>query len=807
MPLAAAHAQGTLAQTIHFLPVPDRPVTSAPFRVVALASSNLPVTLSATGPAMLDDRRLLTLTGVGQVTLTATQPGNTQYAPAPAATLTFNITQALTTLAWQPAGLTYGMPLSAAGLNATATAVPLVSAAADAATTSSQLNNSQINPGAPLSYSATATGAPFRYEGATLVPSTDSRSQGAVVPVGVEPPAGLVYRVAFTCDCQQFEYVVQSRSSTYWLWVDGAYTSTDFTNISSNYPDINFVRVQFPDKRPRQIKVAIGGSAPFFGVMTVGSDTVSAPQVPIGPRVIIFGDSWTGPTIVQPAIPPAQDGTSGAGYPQVLGEYFNWDWWDTGIGGEGFTEVGTDVNGATFQQRVLTDVCPNAPASIVIMGGVNDNPSTTSQMESALTTTFNHLASCLPDVPIYLYGPQMPSTNIEPAFAAVVPSFSNIHYADMGGQNWIYGDFTSAAVGNAYLYFYGHPTPLGHNYLAEKIADDLLTAFPSLAPTPYAVLAAAPAQGSVSYSAAASTLLPAGSNQVTATFTPSDAVHYAASSLQAAIAVARATTHTALKATTPGGVPTLAITITPQLAGTPTGSVTVSEGSTTLSTLPLSAGAATYAASTLSAGTHTLLISYPGDANFLSSSATTTVNITQPAPDFTLSPPTASLSLVPGAQGNLTLLVTPTPNLAATLTLACSGLPAGATCAFASGSALQVDGTPVQAVATFKLAALNAGLPASTQPARPADRRFPGSATLGTLSAAGLLAFTLRRRRSALYAPALLAFVLLTTGLGACGSSSSPRGIGPTTYTVQLTLTDAANPAITHGTTVTLTVL
>ena len=61
-------AQGTAPQSISFLPVADRPVNSAPFQVVALASSYLPVSISVSGPATLNGR-VLTLTGPGSVTI------------------------------------------------------------------------------------------------------------------------------------------------------------------------------------------------------------------------------------------------------------------------------------------------------------------------------------------------------------------------------------------------------------------------------------------------------------------------------------------------------------------------------------------------------------------------------------------------------------------------------------------------------------------------------------------------------------------------------------------------------------------
>ena len=77
----SAFGQGTTPQQINLLPIADQRYGVAPFQVIALASSYLPVTITATGPVTLNGR-WLTVTGVGTVTVSAHQAGNTVYAPA-----------------------------------------------------------------------------------------------------------------------------------------------------------------------------------------------------------------------------------------------------------------------------------------------------------------------------------------------------------------------------------------------------------------------------------------------------------------------------------------------------------------------------------------------------------------------------------------------------------------------------------------------------------------------------------------------------------------------------------------------------
>ena len=71
---------------------------------------------------------------------------------------------------------------------------------------------------------------------------------------------------------------------------------------------------------------------------------------------------------------------------------------------------------------------------------------------------------------------------------------------------------------------------------------------------------------------------------------------------------------------------TFTATVAPAAA---TGTVTFSEGATTLGTGTLAAGATTFAISTLTAGSHTITATYGGDATYATSFGTTTFTVTQ----------------------------------------------------------------------------------------------------------------------------------------------------------------------------------
>ncbi len=62
-------------------------------------------------------------------------------------------------------------------------------------------------------------------------------------------------------------------------------------------------------------------------------------------------------------------------------------------------------------------------------------------------------------------------------------------------------------------------------------------------------------------------------------------------------------------------------TVTPQGAGTPTGTVTFTDGTATLGTVSLTSGSAALSTSALLTGTHNITVSYSGDSNFVPSAS------------------------------------------------------------------------------------------------------------------------------------------------------------------------------------------
>jgi hypothetical protein len=72
---------------------------------------------------------------------------------------------------------------------------------------------------------------------------------------------------------------------------------------------------------------------------------------------------------------------------------------------------------------------------------------------------------------------------------------------------------------------------------------------------------------------------------------------------------------------------TFTATIKPQYSGTPGGTVTFKDGTTTLGSVTLSSGVAKYTTTTLAKGTHSISAAYGGSASFATSSATLTQTV------------------------------------------------------------------------------------------------------------------------------------------------------------------------------------
>jgi hypothetical protein len=165
-----------------------------------------------------------------------------------------------------------------------------------------------------------------------------------------------------------------------------------------------------------------------------------------------------------------------------------------------------------------------------------------------------------------------------------------------------------------------------------------------------------------------------GSHSLTASYAGSGPCQGSVSTLALGQVVSQDTTQVTLAASSTSATVGQAVTLTATVAvaapgsGTPTGTVTFSDGATVLGTGTLSGGVAKLTTAKLGAGGHALTASYAGDPNDLPSTTTSaaTVNVGQASSDTTLK--TSVSSPVFGQPVKLTATVAGTPTTTGSVT-------------------------------------------------------------------------------------------------------------------------------------------
>lgn len=253
-----------------------------------------------------------------------------------------------------------------------------------------------------------------------------------------------------------------------------------------------------------------------------------------------------------------------------------------------------------------------------------------------------------------------------------------------------------------------------------------------------------------------------------------------------------------------GATVTFNVTVAPAVGSiVPTGTVTFLDGSTTLATAPLNAsGTTSYTTSTLPVGSDSITAQYSGDS-YNAASTSTPLTITVVAPSFSLTSTPASLTIMQGSSGSVTIAATPAAGFSQQISFSCSGLPAYATCSFSPPTVTPNGTSPVSTTLTIatdvKTVALSHPHPPFHHPSR--------SPALFAVVGLGMLALARARRRlqrsfAALASLGTLALLFaLSLGVSGCGGAQDQTPTGTTTVTIQ-----ATGGSVTQTTTLTVTI-
>ncbi len=251
---------------------------------------------------------------------------------------------------------------------------------------------------------------------------------------------------------------------------------------------------------------------------------------------------------------------------------------------------------------------------------------------------------------------------------------------------------------------------------------------------------------------------------------------------------------------------TFTATVTPGIAGTPTGAVSFLDGTTQLGTSPVNgSGIATFSISTLAAGSHSITATYSGDGNF-NGSTSGVVTLVVTAPNFSLTSSTLSpSSIAPGASAKSTITINPVGGMnPSSPTLSCSVSPVvnpAATCSLGAITVENGTGTATLTVATI-------GPQAALAPPTERHRTGPLFALALMIPAmlfggAGLNQSGRKKLMSFCLVFLVIGGCLLQAACGASGGNGGNSGTPAGSYTV--TITGNAN-GTQHTTSVSLTV-
>lgn len=268
-------------------------------------------------------------------------------------------------------------------------------------------------------------------------------------------------------------------------------------------------------------------------------------------------------------------------------------------------------------------------------------------------------------------------------------------------------------------------------------------------------------------------------------------------------------TETTLSASTTNLTAGQTVTLTAQVSvpnssDPPVGTVSFVNGQTVLGTISLGDGTASFSTSALSSGTHAITAAYSGQVNDAASvSAPLSVTVA-PSPDYSLALSSSALQVSSGDPSQLTVTVASQNGFASSVSFACAGLPAGASCTF-NPSTLAPNGGSASTTMTV------------SAPASSTARTFPRLPSRPPLFLIALLAlillllstFAVSRVSSRVRSSRMFVLASCCICLAGCAFKSPPRDVqnataGSVAYVVSVTASGTNAPARSQQFTLTL---
>jgi lysophospholipase L1-like esterase len=286
----------------------------------------------------------------------------------------------------------------------------------------------------------------------------------------------LPYITEFETDAQDLEVLTLGTGGQYRVRVNGQYADLEVAQGPPADGNFYWLNVGFPGRQRRAIALEVLGIA-FGGVAVGPDDHLYWPTTPLGPRCIVLGDSYTEGLIC---------------YAQRMGHILGWETWSSGAGGTGYICPGPSGR-VNFGDRVQTDVIAYHPDMVIVAGGLNDSGYPQSQIYDAALALYDTILTNLPSAKLVVVGPWWPSGIPSDDILATRDALQeaagerSLYFIDpivatnveQTNAGWITGTGNVAnptGDGNADQHISAdgvHPTDLGHQYLATKMAERL----------------------------------------------------------------------------------------------------------------------------------------------------------------------------------------------------------------------------------------------------------------------------------------------------------------------------------------------
>lgn len=298
-----------------------------------------------------------------------------------------------------------------------------------------------------------------------------------------------VYAVEFYTDASQFDINVKD-NSTLRILSDNAYiygTDTAYGWKGSASGSLYNINVNFGSRVFRKITVELNGDSRFIGVNTGPVDSVY-PTIASNVNIVVFGDSFTEPTIRDSAAYP--NTLQSMGFPWRLGQMLGIkNTITSGSGGAGFLTTGPNSR-PTFPTRSQNDIGKFQPNAVVMHTGLNDTANLTSgtytqaQFQTAVEQTILNVWSVSPATRIYLSLNGVNGNTLVTgmlmaynAFKAVSSKYpGQVYFLDRLTPSTIYsgtgkvGGTTGSGNADIMVGDDGtHPSVAGHIYLAHAL--------------------------------------------------------------------------------------------------------------------------------------------------------------------------------------------------------------------------------------------------------------------------------------------------------------------------------------------------